>query len=65
VGLDPICGRRRSPAGEEYGRWRLANIVRSSCSVSAQGIIDAIFAGLDRFNPVLFDDQTLVVMKVK
>ena len=54
-----------SPAGDEYGRRQLANIVRASCHLSAQGVIDAIFADLDRFNRELFDDQTLVVLKVK
>jgi phosphoserine phosphatase RsbU/P len=54
-----------NPGGEEYGRWRLANVVRANSSLSAQGLIDTIFADLDRFNRVLFDDQTLVVLKVK
>jgi sigma-B regulation protein RsbU (phosphoserine phosphatase) len=54
-----------SPAGDEYGRWRLANVVRSHCKKSAQDLLDAIFADLDRFNPELFDDQTVVVLKVK
>jgi sigma-B regulation protein RsbU (phosphoserine phosphatase) len=54
-----------SPSGEEYGRSRLAKVVRGHCEVPAQALIDAIFADLDRFNRVLFDDQTLVVLKVK
>jgi sigma-B regulation protein RsbU (phosphoserine phosphatase) len=54
-----------SPSGEEYGRRQLTNIVRASCRLSAQGVIDAIFADLDRVNRELFDDQTLVVLKVK
>jgi sigma-B regulation protein RsbU (phosphoserine phosphatase) len=54
-----------SPSGEEYGRRQLTNIVRASCHLSAQGVIDAIFADLDRVNRELFDDQTLVVLKVK
>ena len=54
-----------SPAGDEYGRRQLANIVRASCHLSSQGVIDAVFADLDRFNRELFDDQTLVVLKVK
>jgi sigma-B regulation protein RsbU (phosphoserine phosphatase) len=52
-------------AGEEYGRWRLGNVVRSNSKKSAQQLLDAIFADLDRFNPELFDDQTVVVLKVK
>jgi len=53
------------PAGEEYGRGRLANIVRGHCHKTAQQLLDAIFADLDRFNRELFDDQTVVVLKVK
>jgi phosphoserine phosphatase RsbU/P len=52
-------------AGDEYGRARLAKVVRASSQFTAQGLIDAIFDDLDRFNPELFDDQTLVVLKVK
>ena len=54
-----------NPAGEEYGRGRLAAIVRGHCKKSAQNLLDQIFADLDRFNPELFDDQTVVVLKVK
>jgi phosphoserine phosphatase RsbU/P len=54
-----------NPAGHEYGRGRLASIVRGHCKRSAQKLLDAIFADLDHFNPELFDDQTVVVMKVK
>jgi sigma-B regulation protein RsbU (phosphoserine phosphatase) len=53
------------PEGDEYGRARLAKVVLASYKLTAQGVIDAIFADLDRFNPELFDDQTLVVLKVK
>ncbi|MCU1273852.1 MAG: serine phosphatase [Bryobacterales bacterium] len=54
-----------NPAGEEYGRPRLANVIKSSCDLTAQDVVDAIFGDLDRFNREPFDDQTLVVMKVK
>jgi sigma-B regulation protein RsbU (phosphoserine phosphatase) len=54
-----------SPAGEEYGRARLANVIKSSCNLTAQDVVDAIFGDLDRFNREPFDDQTLVVMKVE
>ena len=54
-----------SPAGHEYGRGRLANVVRTHCRKSAQQLLDAVFADLDHFNRELFDDQTVVVMKVK
>jgi sigma-B regulation protein RsbU (phosphoserine phosphatase) len=54
-----------SPSGGEYGRKRLAEVIRRHCEVPAQAVIDAIFADLDSFNTELFDDQTLIVMKVK
>jgi sigma-B regulation protein RsbU (phosphoserine phosphatase) len=54
-----------NPEGHEYGRWRLGNVVRAHSKKSAQELLDAIFADLDRFNPELFDDQTVVVLKVK
>src|SRR4029077_16126334 len=53
-----------SPAGEEYGRRKWTSTVRARYPRSAQGVIDATFADLDRFNRELFDDQTLVVLKV-
>jgi serine phosphatase RsbU (regulator of sigma subunit) len=40
-------------------------VVRAHSKKSAQQLLDAIFADLDRFNPELFDDQTVVVLKVK
>jgi hypothetical protein len=52
-------------AGTEFGRGRLAQVVRTNCMKSAEGMIDAIFAELDRFCTVAFDDQSLFVMKVK
>jgi len=54
-----------SPEGQDYGRHRLAELVRRECRQPAQSIVDAILADLDRFNTVPFDDQTLLVMKVK
>ena len=54
-----------SASGEEYGRGRLANVLRSHCKNSAPDLLNAIFADLDAFNPELFDDQTVVVLKVK
>jgi len=54
-----------SPSGEEYGRSRLSEGIKSSCNLTAQEGVDSIFSNLDRFNREPFDDQTLVVMKVK
>ncbi len=54
-------------SGEEYGKRRLTNLVRSLCHHAAQQMVDAIFEDLDRFGAGAgaFDDQTLVVIKVK
>jgi sigma-B regulation protein RsbU (phosphoserine phosphatase) len=56
-----------NPSGEEYGRGRLADAIRRSCTGSAQEMVDAIFADIDRFDESAapFDDQTLLVLKVK
>ena len=51
--------------GEEYGRGRLAHVVRKTCGLTPAEIIHEIFADLDRFNTDRFDDQTLIVMRVK
>jgi sigma-B regulation protein RsbU (phosphoserine phosphatase) len=52
-------------AGTEFGRGRLAQVVRTNCAKSAEGLIDMIFAELDRFSTVAFDDQSVFVMKVE
>jgi phosphoserine phosphatase RsbU/P len=52
-------------AGTEYGRGRLAQIVRARSGGPVCELIDAIFADLDRFSTTAFDDQTIFVMKVK
>jgi sigma-B regulation protein RsbU (phosphoserine phosphatase) len=52
-------------AGAEYGRARLAQVVRAGCRLPAASLIAAIFAELDKFNTTAFDDQTVFVMKVK
>ena len=52
-------------AGTEFGRGRLAQMVRSHGKASADGLIREIFQELDKFSTVAFDDQTLFVMKVK
>jgi sigma-B regulation protein RsbU (phosphoserine phosphatase) len=54
-----------SPSGEEYGRGRLAKALRDGCDLPLNALVQAIFSDLDRFNRTLFDDQTLVVLKVK
>jgi sigma-B regulation protein RsbU (phosphoserine phosphatase) len=52
-------------AGTEFGRGRLAQVVRTHCGRSADGIVNAIFTELDKFSTVAFDDQSIFVMKVK
>ncbi|MES1261595.1 MAG: GAF domain-containing SpoIIE family protein phosphatase [Acidobacteriota bacterium] len=52
-------------AGEEYGSARLAQVLRRCCGLGTQEIVQRIFADLDAFNIDRFDDQTLIVMRVK
>jgi sigma-B regulation protein RsbU (phosphoserine phosphatase) len=52
-------------AGTEYGRGRLAQVVRSHCGQSAAKLTGSIFNDLDKFSTTAFDDQTVFVMQVK
>jgi sigma-B regulation protein RsbU (phosphoserine phosphatase) len=52
-------------AGTEYGRGRLAHIVRAQCNGGSSELIATIFQELDKFSTTAFDDQTVFVMKVK
>ncbi len=52
-------------AGTEFGRHRLAQVVRTHCGLTAGDLIGLIFQELDRWSTTAFDDQTLFVMKVK
>jgi phosphoserine phosphatase RsbU/P len=54
-----------SGAGTDFGRGRLAQVVRANCDRSADALIAALFEELDRFARRLFDDQTVFAMKVK
>jgi len=51
--------------GRDYGRHRLAEVARRVCQKPAEAIVAEILADLDRFNTTPFDDQTLLVLKVK
>jgi sigma-B regulation protein RsbU (phosphoserine phosphatase) len=51
--------------GQEYGRGRLAQVVRTHCRQRADDLIGIIFHELDKFSTTPFDDQTIFVMKVK
>ena len=50
--------------GAEYGRGRLASLVRANCWRPPADLIQAIFDDVDRFATQAFDDQTVFVMKV-
>jgi sigma-B regulation protein RsbU (phosphoserine phosphatase) len=54
-----------SPEGAEFGRGRLAQVVRTYAARSAAQLNSAIFSELDKFNTTLFDDQTVFVLRVK
>ncbi|MGE5570602.1 MAG: SpoIIE family protein phosphatase [Rhodospirillales bacterium] len=58
---------QHNPRREEYGRERLIRLLQSVYDKPAQEAANAIFAGLDEFtqNAPAFDDQTLLVLKVK
>jgi phosphoserine phosphatase RsbU/P len=54
-----------SPSGADYGRGRLAQVVRRYCGQAAALLVAAIFQDLDEFSTTPFDDETVFVMKVK
>ena len=53
--------------GEEYSRNRLVKVLRASSELPAQDVTERIFEDLDRFSAGAsrFDDQTLLVIKVR
>lgn len=54
-----------SPSGLEFGRGRLAQVVRANSQKPPAGLILSIFEALDNFSTTAFDDQTLFAMKVR
>jgi sigma-B regulation protein RsbU (phosphoserine phosphatase) len=54
-----------SPGGHEFGRGRLAQVVRAQCHRTAAAMTSAIFAELDQFSTTAFDDQTVMTLKVR
>jgi serine phosphatase RsbU (regulator of sigma subunit) len=54
-----------NPEGEEFGHDRIGQVITQSCHLGPHGVVQNLFDALDRFNTVKFDDQTLIVMKVK
>jgi sigma-B regulation protein RsbU (phosphoserine phosphatase) len=56
-----------NPGDEQFGRTRIEQVMAKNCKRSAQQIADALFQSAEKFSagaPV-FDDQTVVVLKVK
>jgi len=51
--------------GHDYGRRRLSEVVRRMCDEPSKAIVAEILADLDKFNTTPFDDQTVLVLKVK
>jgi sigma-B regulation protein RsbU (phosphoserine phosphatase) len=51
--------------GKEFGRGRLAQVVRAHCQQTSCELTNAIFQEMDKFSTTAFDDQTVFVMKVK
>jgi phosphoserine phosphatase RsbU/P len=54
-----------SAAGEDYGSGSLSRILQRNNKISPRHLVKKIFADLDAFNTVRFDDQTLIAMRVK
>jgi serine phosphatase RsbU (regulator of sigma subunit) len=56
-----------SPSGEQFGRQRVESIVQTNCGATAEGIVQAIFEGVNahRQTRAIFDDETVLTVKVK
>jgi sigma-B regulation protein RsbU (phosphoserine phosphatase) len=54
-----------STDGADYGSQRLGQILQRHSKLNPRQLVKKIFADLDSFNTVRFDDQTLIVMRVK
>ena len=52
---------------EQFGRSRVEHVIAKNADGSAREIVDAIFNAADEFaaGAEVFDDQTVVVLKVK
>jgi phosphoserine phosphatase RsbU/P len=57
----------QNKAHELFGRGRLEKIVAASCTLAADAVVDAIFKAVTEHagSEDAFDDQTVVVMRVK
>ena len=58
---------QQNPALQHFGRKKLAQLVESQWQLPPRDLVDAVFAGVDSFSEGsgTFDDQTLIVIKVK
>ncbi len=54
-----------NPAGSEYGRGRLAHVVRTNWARRATDVVAEIFKDVDSFAKAAFDDQTVMAIKVE
>jgi sigma-B regulation protein RsbU (phosphoserine phosphatase) len=52
-------------AGEDYGRGRLRDLIKRECGRPAQIIVDLLLDDLRSYSPNAFDDQTVMVLKVR
>jgi sigma-B regulation protein RsbU (phosphoserine phosphatase) len=52
---------------EQFGRSRVEHVIAKHATLSAREIVDAIFTAADDFSAgtEVFDDQTVVVLKVR
>ncbi|HEX6895117.1 MAG TPA: PP2C family protein-serine/threonine phosphatase, partial [Bryobacteraceae bacterium] len=56
-----------NPREEQFGRGHLIRSLRRQCNEGAQAVADGILADLDQFTAgaPAFDDQTIMVLKVR
>jgi sigma-B regulation protein RsbU (phosphoserine phosphatase) len=56
-----------NPAGEQFGRKRLEQVVQNNCGMSAPQLVQSIFDAVDlhRQTHATFDDETVLAVKVR
>lgn len=55
----------QNPEADEYGRAKLALILRDNAAATPKEVVAAIFKDLDEFHLARFDDQTVIAMRVE
>ena len=57
---------QQSPGEEEYGNSGLFRVLKKNCRETPKGLVDAVFADIDRFTDgaPMNDDQTIIAVKV-